>query len=322
MKRFGYLLVHFVEDPHGHGEQIYFSLSEGDDPLTWRRLNGGRPVLTSRIGTTGVRDPHVIRTREGNFHIVATDLRVWSEQGQDWEAFRRHGSRSLMLWDSPDLIEWEGPRRVEVAPPSAGMAWAPESVYDPATGDYVVHFASALYADDDPRHEGEATTQVLTVRTRDFQTFTPAQPYLQLPVGVINMTVAVDGDRVHRFAKHDDHAPDSWQVFQQVGSSLFDQAFTTLARNLGQEFGDSVEGPLVFKANQEDSWFLWVDQYSRMPQGYRALTTQDLMSGWEIVPEGEFSLPPNTKHGVVLPLIDDEWARLKDTDAAGGWSPS
>ena len=42
---FGYLLVHFVEDARGHGEKIYFSLSEGDDPLRWRRVNRGGAVL-------------------------------------------------------------------------------------------------------------------------------------------------------------------------------------------------------------------------------------------------------------------------------------
>ena len=315
--RFGYLLVHFVEDPHGHGEQIYFSLSDGEDPLTWDRLNGGRPVLTSHIGTTGVRDPHIIRAEDGWFHIVATDLRVWRTEGQDWEEFRRHGSRSILIWDSPDLLSWQGPRSVEVAPPSAGMAWAPETVLDPATGEYVLHFASALYADDDPGHEGPALAQLLTTRTRDFHTFTPAEPYLSLPGGVIDMTVAFDDDgRVHRFAKQDDDAPGSWQVFQQVGDGI-DGDFRTLATNLGQQFGPRVEAPLIFRANDGDRWYLWVDQYGRLPQGYHALTSRTLDGKWERVPG--FSLPPHTKHGAVLPLIEDEWQRLRTRDADGGW---
>ena len=56
---FGYLMVHFVEDPASHAEKIFFSLSRGEDPTRWYRLNDGQPVLESRIGTTGVRDPHL-----------------------------------------------------------------------------------------------------------------------------------------------------------------------------------------------------------------------------------------------------------------------
>lgn len=320
MGSFGYLLVHFVEDPHGHGEQVYFSLSEGDDALSWRRLNGGRPVLGSGLGTTGVRDPHLIRTREGGFHVVATDLRVWRPEGQDWEGFRRHGSRSIMVWDSTDLIAWDGPRSVEVAPPSAGMAWAPESVFDPASGDYVVHFASALYGDDDPGHDGAAAAELLTTRTRDFLTFSEAERYLSLPHGVIDLTFAFADGLVHRFAKQDDAAPGSWQVFHQMGRDGIDGGFGTLARNLGRRFGPAVEGPLVFEENSGERWFLWVDAYATMPQGYHALTTTDLASGrWEAVPDEEFTLPPNTKHGSVLPLVADEWARLHAHDASVGW---
>lgn len=53
--RYGYLLVHFVEDAQGHAEKIYFSLSIGDDPASRRRLNNGEPVLESTQGTTGLR---------------------------------------------------------------------------------------------------------------------------------------------------------------------------------------------------------------------------------------------------------------------------
>ncbi|MFF1612400.1 hypothetical protein ACFVYA_31890 [Amycolatopsis sp. NPDC058278] len=33
------------------GEQVCFGLSQGNDPTRWRQLNGGKPVLTSTVGT-------------------------------------------------------------------------------------------------------------------------------------------------------------------------------------------------------------------------------------------------------------------------------
>ncbi|MCK9794612.1 glycoside hydrolase family 43 protein [Isoptericola sp. 4D.3] len=309
---YGYLLVHFVEDRAGHGERVHLSLSEGDDPLRWRRLNDGAPVLETTAGTGGVRDPHLVRRPDGEgFHLVATDLRVWRPEGPDWEEFRRHGSRDVVVWDSPDLRTWSAPRHVTVAPPDAGMAWAPEAFHDEDAGVFVLHFAAALYAPDDPRHEGACVPRILTTTTRDFRTFTPAEPYLELPGGVIDMTVVRAGDQVHRFAKQDDDAPGSWRVFHQVGPSLFDPGFRTLATGLGQGFGPAVEGPLVFPTHDGSRWYLWVDQYGRPPQGYRALTTTDLASGeWEPVPDEELHLPPHTKHGAVLPLQRGEWKGL------------
>src|SRR3712207_7461443 len=52
---------------------------------------------------------------DGAFHILATDLRVWGRGELNWDEWRRHGSRSLIVWDSTDLVTWTGPRTVEIA---------------------------------------------------------------------------------------------------------------------------------------------------------------------------------------------------------------
>jgi len=310
---FGYLLVHFVEDPDTHSEQIYFSLSDGDDPLRWRRLWGGNPRLASQIGTTGIRDPHIVRRPGGGFYIVATDLRVWLPGGPQWQAFRQFGSRSILVWESPDLLEWSEPRLVEIAPENAGMAWAPEAYFDEESGDFLVHFASCLYGADDLEREHPGPAQILVARTRDFRSFSQAVSYLEMAGGVIDMTVVKDAGRVHRFAKHDDSAPDSWQVFHQSVPGFFSRDPRLHARNIGGDSGFPAEGPLIFRTHDEERWYLWIDEYSRMPQGYRAFTTVDIESGdWVAVPPERFDVPPNTKHGAVLPLQGDEWQKLNE----------
>ena len=42
----GYLYAHFKRES-ADGEQIYFALSDGNDPLHFDDLNGGQPVLYS-----------------------------------------------------------------------------------------------------------------------------------------------------------------------------------------------------------------------------------------------------------------------------------
>lgn len=311
---FGYLLVHFVEDRVGHMEKIFLSLSEGDNPLAWRRLNQGEPILESRGGTGGVRDPNIVRGLNGVFHIVATDLRVWRPAGPNWWEFRHQGSRDLVIWDSTDLISWSEPRYITVAPEGAGMAWAPKAVYDPLSGDYLVFFSAGLATSGPQLHESEmqaetGPSQIMVTRTRDFVAFTPAETYLEQLGGVIDMSVLVTDTSVHRFAKHDDAAPGSLHVFHQRGSAFFAHDFVTVAHDIGQEIAPNVEGPLAFRDNDESRWYLWVDQYARSPQGYEAYTTTDIEAGdWRRVQN--FSLPENTKHGTVLPLRLSEYQTL------------
>ena len=246
------------------------------------------------------------------FHLVATDLRVWRPEGVDWHRYRHHGSRDLVVWDSPDLVSWSEPRAVTVAPAEAGMACAPESLFDPASGEYLVHWSSGL-SPADSGGRGAGPSAILVARTRDFRAFSPPEVYLEMPGGVIDMTVHVTPTTVHRFAKQDDAHPGSLKVFHQVGRSFFDDGFETVATQIGQDLADHVEGPLVFKEHRSDRWHLWVDRYASETQGYRALTTHDLTSGqWHPVPEEEFRLPANTKHGAVLPLRRHEYHALEE----------
>lgn len=309
----GYLLVHFVEDSASHAEKVYFTLSRGNDPLRWFRLNGSQPVLESTRETTGVRDPFIVRRRDGaGFHILATDLRVWGEDAPDWDAFTRHGSRKLVIWDSPDLVTWSAPRYVSVAPATFGMAWAPTVTWDEATGDYLVFFSGTVYAEHDADHASTSEAAVHVTRTRDFRTFTDPELYLSMPTGVIDLVVVPDGGTVHVLAKHDDRDPETLAVFHQVRTSIFDPMPVTVATHIGAQFGDHVEGPLLFKEPGTNRWYCWVDRYGRSAQGFQALTSTDPASGqWKAVTAGDFHIPLATKHGSVLPLARSEWEALQ-----------
>lgn len=122
------------------------------------------------------------------------------------------------------------------------MAWAPESVYDPVSGDFLVHWSSGLAEDGDPATGETGGSRILLARTRDFRTFAEPETYLRLPGGVIDMTLLIEGTAVHRFAKQHDEAPDTMQVFQQVGSSLLADDFATVARGSGRSSARASRG--------------------------------------------------------------------------------
>ena len=128
-----YLFVYFTGEGKADGEQIYMSVSNNNNPGSWTQLNGGQKILTSNVGTAGVRDPSIIRSADGKkFWIIATDLRVYP---QGWGVdYTKNGSKGIVVWESTNLKNWDGPYLRTVSPSNAGMTWAPDAIYDPSTG--------------------------------------------------------------------------------------------------------------------------------------------------------------------------------------------
>ena len=72
----GYAFAYFTGNSVA-GENIFFAASQGNNALRWTELNGGRPALSSTLGTRGLRDPFLIRSPEGDkFFLIATDLSI------------------------------------------------------------------------------------------------------------------------------------------------------------------------------------------------------------------------------------------------------
>jgi hypothetical protein len=162
----GYAFAYFTGNSLA-GEKIYLAASQGNNALSWTELNNKQPILTSTMGTKGLRDPFVIRSAEGDkFYLLATDLSIGS--GTSWGDSVRKGSLYLEIWESNDLKTWSKQRHVKVSPPTAGNTWAPEAYYDTTLGSYVVFWASSLYAESDTDHTGSTYHRMLYVTTRDF----------------------------------------------------------------------------------------------------------------------------------------------------------
>jgi hypothetical protein len=218
----GYLFAYFTGEGTADGEQVYFGLSEGNDP------------------------------RGDRFSLIATDLRMYGRD--DWERTWRHGSRSIVVWESADLVRWSAPRLVQVAPETAGNVWAPEAFYDPVRGEYVVFWASTH--------------------------------------SVIDSTVL----------RHDGR-----YITEEKSAVLTSPAYRLVKDCIGKDAIVGGEGPLVFRSNTEQQWYLLIDEYGGA--GYRPFETTDLNSGdWR--PVANAQLPGRPRHGTVLPVTQAEYQRL------------
>ena len=203
-----YLFGHFVGESYGTGsgknavatgEQMFFALADVGQGLKFKDMNGStsnklKPVLSSKIGERGVRDPYICRSPEGDtFYLIATDLSVYTRGGWNNNANQatKTGSHSIILWESHDLVNWTEERQIEVARPDAGMAWAPEMIYCEETGEYLIFFSSTILDDVSKGTNAKILERdcVYYTTTRDFHHFGETKkfiPNVKYPDGYTN----------------------------------------------------------------------------------------------------------------------------------------
>lgn len=311
----GYLFSYFTGEGTADGEQIRMALSTGNDPTRYRELNGGRPVLTSGLGTKGLRDPFIIRSPKGDkFYQIATDLRMYGGSGGSWDQVQRTGSRSVMVWESTDLVHWTDQRLVKVAPDTAGNTWAPEAFYDESLGAYVVFWASKVYAADDPGHTGATYNKMLYATTHDFRTFSEPKVWNDPGYSVIDSTVIRHKGAYYRFTKDErdpaSGTPCSKFITAEKSAKLTATSYAFVADCIGKGAVDRGEGPAVFKANTSaggEKWYMLIDEFGG--RGYVLFETADLDSGrW--TESKNTALPANARHGTVLPVTQAEYDRI------------
>lgn len=295
----GYLFVTFKGEQTPMSEQIYFAASS--DGRQWNALNDGEPVLISKLGEKGVRDPFLLRSHDGQkYFILATDLSI--NLNHDWGRAQTAGSQSIVIWESSDLVNWSKPRLVRVAAPNAGCTWAPEAVYNEETKDYLVFWASKNQSDK------FAKQRIWASRTKDFQTFAKPFVYIDKSNDVIDTDIVRDGGRFYRFSKDEQSKAITMEVSDKLKGPWQDVAGFSLANLQGYE------GPECYQLKPATDgkpavWCLVLDQYSK-GTGYHPFVTGDLASG-QFTAAPDFSFPFHFRHGSILPVSAAEYERLE-----------
>jgi hypothetical protein len=310
----GYLFVYFTGEGTANGEQVYFALSRGNNPLSFQQLNGGQPVLSSTVGTTGVRDPFIIRSPAGDrFFLIATDLKIFGNG--NWDAAQRQGSKSIVVWESTDLVSWGSPRLVGVSPDTAGNTWAPEAFYDTSLGRFVVFWASKIYAVSDPNHTGNTHNRMMYATTQDFRSFSAAQVWYDPGYSVIDSTVITVGSTYYRYTKDERGGTACGQfITSHTSTNLLSTNWALQRECVGQGSLSRGEGPLVFKSNTENRWYLFIDEFGG--RGYVPFESTNLADG-QWIPSAGYSLPASPRHGTVLPVTQAEYDRLLQAYGGG-----
>ena len=310
MEGMNYLFVHFRETTSPEGEQVYFALSR--DGLHWEALNEGKPVLWAYYGDYGVRDMTVFRDwKTGIIHIFATDLSLsYGMRGKynhSWENVREHGSKALAHWKSEDLVHWGEEELVQIADERFGCVWAPDVIYDREADEYVLHWSST--------YRGKRNMGIYCSRTKDFKQFSgPELLYEMEESPVIDSAMYEEEGKYYLFIKGEEnprrvmllegehvHGP-----FRRI--QRFDEAMLHIEEG-------KYEAPTAVRT-KDGKWCLFLDYYGVQGagQGYVPFTAPSLKSGAFVRSDAQFSFPYGFKHGTILEISGEEYARMKSHD--------
>lgn len=317
-----YMFAYFIGEGTKAGEQMYFADSR--DGLHWKALNDGKPVITSNMGEKGLRDPFIMRSHEGDkFYLIATDL--WIAGGTSWGDSQTKGSKSIMVWESTDLVNWSQQRMCKVAVDEAGCTWAPEAFWDEEAQDYVVFWASKTSLDNYGPHH------IWKCHTRDFYTYTEPEIWITLKnasgndISVIDTTVIKDGSTYYRFSKNEDGGDavmtdgstiKTKAVYMEKSNSLNGPWEYIPSPYLLDSSNQYREGATSFQFNGDDAdvptWCLLLDNFGG--GGYYPAISTDLASGsFTKLDASEYSFPTEgiLRHGSVLNITAAEYEALE-----------
>ena len=313
-----YFLGYFKGEGISDGEQIMFATSNGNTALDWTGLTGGRPSLISQLGDQGLRDPHIIRSPDGDtFYMIATDLN-WYDQG----GYAINDTQSIEVFESNDLVNWTPQRHVKVAPDDAGNAFAPESLWVDEIDAYAVFWAQSLWGDSVNR-TSQGNAQMWFNVTRDFKTFSQPQVWQNpAPLSRIDTTAIKVDDTYYRVTKHEAGNAAS-DLFSEKHTDFLDSNinnWTPVAPLLGRTTWSPTagyEGPVIFEANPRDTacpgqFYLWGDRYTN-GGGYQAACHQDIEAPvWNAKAITMTNAGvPRPRHGTVTPITLREWNHIR-----------
>ncbi len=317
----GYLWTNF--DAHDGYEKIFFGYSE--DGLAWDHINkvDGKPnpilVNDAEGSDLGVRDPHIIRSAEGDrYWILGTDLHAEGDGagGSGWNQYS--ASKNLVVWESTDLVKWSEPRLVYAGLDTAGCIWAPEAMYDEVNGDYVVYWSARDYTQKDTE---DNALRVYVCRTRDFKSFSEPHVWLSedaatgAEVNIIDSTIVVGDDgRFYRFSTSD------WNTVIDVSDTLDTEDVLDVRIDENESKPNGSWKRLVTRSGSSAAGFVRTEGYTvyQLPDGrwcamgddggYKAFVTDDLASGKFTAANATFE--KRFRHGTVMRLSAAEEERI------------
>lgn len=257
------------------------------DGKLWYLLNEDKPIFKAKTGSKKVRDPYIVRKKDGTFAMLAT---------QGWD------NPAIYVWDSEDGVKYTNERLLQVNTSSDNLkmsekhAWAPEAFYDRRIDQYVIYWSSV--------EDGGMFYNY----SLDLNEFTYPKQLLDAGFVVIDGTIVKEGYDYTIILK-DERQP--MEQYSQLFLGYSDTDYLGFNRFSDETIsGHQSEGPFYMKRDHD--YILYYDDYTR--KQFQAMTTADLRSEdfeqvnmlTDIVATME-----QPRHASVIPVTWEELVRIK-----------
>lgn len=303
-----YLFAYFRNDAKTtNGENVFYAVSK--DGYNYEALNGGVPVASASQGTGHSRDPYIMKAQDGaeyKYYMVATDANTTNN----------YNNTGLHTWGSNDLITWDELANPQFATDKGGgsktitnMCWAPEAIWDPVAGKYMVYFAT-----NEADSAANESAKIYYSYTADFRTFTEKKVLFDPGYGVINADITPYGNGYVMLYKKEASsgtgAKKVWYTFKTGKSpSNSDGEYDAANAKIFESVSNTqAEGPQVFPISGTSSYGVLVDYFS--DGGFGFSYTSDFESYSKISADNCSINHLNPSHGCIIPISDMEYYNL------------
>jgi Glycosyl hydrolases family 43 len=285
-----FLFSYFVDNG-----QDGLHLAYSNDGLKWTALNSGKSYLKPMVGKDKLlRDPFILRGKDGLFHMVWTS--GW------WD-------RQIGYASSPDLIHWSEQKGIPVMDrePTALNSWAPEMVYDPANKNYIIFWATTIPG----RHTDVASSEqekglnhrMYCTKTVDFKSFSPTELFYNPDFSTIDATILAMNNKFYMFLKNENPNPPE----KNIRITVSDQASGPYPLKVSAPITGKywAEGPTALEVDEQV--YVYFDKY--MNHQYGAVRSKN-MTDWEDVSD-QISFPEGVRHGTAFKVSKAIFDALK-----------
>jgi len=246
-----FLFAYFAEQALGRGDGL--RLAQSHDALYWGAIGGGKVFLPPTVGGKSFRDPHVMRDPKAVYHLVWTTSCVpWAESGCVQDKGFGHAQ-------STDLVHWSEPSYVPIAL-NVEHVWAPETIYDAASGQYLVYWSSPI----DNTPSAADPHSIYYVLTKDFVSFSdPAVLYSRNGRNFIDANIIQQSSGYLMFLK--DEADGQKNIRALTSNTLYGAGAWTAEPSNSLTGSYAAEGPAALLG--EGQLFLFFDKFAEGTYG-------------------------------------------------------
>ncbi len=263
-----YLLTSFRGD--GDGLHLAYSF-DGKD---WTDLD--TVYLKPTVGSGLMRDPDILKTDDGTYHMVWTT--GWGDLGIGYAT-------------STNLVDWSEQRFLPLMEdfPGAKLCWAPEIYFDNGREQFLIVWTTAVQEEGSP----DTDFRAYCTTTRDFKEFSDPKIFFDPGFNNLDTTLLKQGGLYYAIIKEADDQPakDYGSIHVAKADDIMGPYKLLDEVVLNKE---QAEGPAV--ADTGDEVLVYFDYYTQHRYGVRSTT--DWIK-WTPVEEGVV-VPEGQRHGSIF----------------------